>query len=226
MAMKECISVSKEKTVVSYQQYEAMVNGQDTTYIPEELFDFYVETLREKRIVKNPDEFKHLRKFIPTTGFFILVPETRLSLNDLMGHVELNGRTGRCLFDEGKPGIYFFTKKAVMDVTETFSWHYLCLDVDDGRAMMHMYPRDAAALFGRQNRSGYVNKEGIFHAIYFPNVLERHCMDLTGSRYYEKSIPRLCIYGKRPLLYTSLLSGSFLKRPKSGSASCGSRIAF
>ena len=201
------------------------MSGQDTTFIPEELFSFYVETLRKKQVVKNPDEFKHLRKFIPKTGFFILVPGTRLLLSDLMQCVELSGKTGRCFFDEAKPGM-FFTKEAVTDVIETFSWHYLCLDVDDGRAMTHAYPRDAVALFGRQNRSGYVNKEGIFHVMYFPDLLTHHCMDLPGSRYYETCIPRLCIYGKRPLLYTSLFSHSFLRRPKSGSASCGSRVAF
>ena len=228
MGGKYIKSPSRRKQVVSYKQYEAIVSGQDTTFAPEELFDFYVETLREKGIVKKPDEFTHLRKFIPMTGLFILVPGTRLSLNELMGCVDFNGKSGRCFFDEGETGGYFSAqkKKSVTDVIETFSWHYLCCDVDDGRAMMHIYPHDAAAHFSRQNRSGYVNKEGIFHVMYFPDVLTHHCMDLPGSRYYKKCIPRLSIYGKRPLLYTSLLSGSFLKRPMAGSASCARRIAF
>ena len=211
--------------MVSYQQYEAIVSGQDMTFIPEELFGFYVETLRKKQVVKNPDEFKHLRKFIPMTGFFILVPGTRLSLNDLMERVELDGRTGRCFLDEGKPGI-FLTQKSLTDMVETFNWHYLCRDVDDGRAMAHVSPRDTPAYLQNRNRSGYVAKEGIFHLMYFPDVLKDHCMDVPGSRYFKKFIPRLYIYSKRPLLYTRLPSLPFATRPKAGAASCGSRIAF
>ena len=212
--------------MVSYQQYEAIVSGQDTTFKPEELFDFYAETLREKQVVKNPDEFTHLRKFIPATGLFTLIPGTHLLLNDLMERVELDGRTGRCFLDEGKPDGYFLTEKSVTDVAATFHWHYLCRDVDDGRAMMHILPRDAPAYLESKNRSGYVAKEGIFHLMYFPDVLTHHYMDVPGSRYFKKFIPRLYVYGKRPVLYTRFLSFPFARIPKSGAASCAKRIAF
>ena len=197
--------------MVSQAQYEAIMGVVVTLPTPEELFDFQVEILRKKGVVNNPDELLPLRELIPKQGLFIMVPQTALSLAELVERVELDGKSGKNWLEEGR----------VEDVVKTPKTHYLCLAVEDGRRMLNVSPGDAVKRFAKDGRSAYTAREGIFHAMYFPEVLKRHFMDLPGSRYGAGNVPGLDVYDGRPYLY---YYWSFYANPGWGSASCGSRV--
>src|SRR3989344_5023663 len=159
--------------MVSQAQYEALAGAVVTLPSQEEIFDFEVEILCKRGVIKNPDELQGLRKFVPREGLFTIIPKTDLTLSELMERVELEGKSGRNWLDESR----------VEEVVEIPQTHYLCLAVEDGRKMLNVSPDDAVKAFTKEKRSAYVVREGIFHAMYFPDVLRHHFMDLSASRY-------------------------------------------
>ena len=198
--------------MVSYQQYETLLEQQVIPPTAEELFDFQVAVLRDKEVLKSPDELLPLRRFLPKAPFrqFWIIPDVQMSLDELMSRVVLGEKKGRNYLNE----------TAVENAVAVPKGHYLVLDVEDGRRMLKTSPDRAVEIFSQEDRSAYVCREGIFHVMYFPETLRNHYMDLSGSRYGAESVPYLCLDEGQPRLYYYWSGGA---NPKWGSPSCGSR---
>jgi len=199
--------------MISYQQYEMLLGQQVAPPTAEELFDFQVAVLRDKEVLKSPDELLPLRKFLPTAPFrpFLIVPAVQMSLDELMSRVALGEKKGKNYLNE----------TAVRNIVAVPKGHYLVLDVEDGRKMLKTSPDQVVEIFSQEGRSAYVCREGIFHVMYFSETLRNHYMDLYGSRCGAKVVPSLYLLGERPLLsYWPDLAD-----PEWGSPSCGSRCS-
>ena len=182
-------------------------------YIPtqEELFDHQIGTLLHKGIVKNPGQFKDLRRSILSERLFLLVPQTNFSISKLMSFIEL----------DGKKGFSGLNESHLKDVIKTPKRHYIATNIKDGREMPNISPQKALKELSQKKRSGWTVREGIFYVIYFPFVLKNHSIDLVGSRYESGGVPSLYLVGDGPKLHwhcPGLASSSW------SVASCGSRV--
>jgi len=198
--------------MVSYQQYETLLGQQVILPTAEELFDFQVTVLRDREVLKSPDELLSLRGFLPKAPFrpFLIIPDVRMSLDELMSRVVLGEKKGRNYLNE----------TAVENAATVPKGHYLVLNIEDGRRMLKTSPDRAVEIFSQEGRSAYVCREGIFHVMYFPETLRNHYMDLSGSHYGVRYVPSLYLGGGQPLLY---YFWSGFATPEWGSPSCGSR---
>lgn len=198
---------------ITQESWDVLVNPKTLTPTPQELFDFYIETLQKNGIIKNPDEFLPLSKCLPKHGQpFILIPQTNLTLDELMIRVVVGGlRGGNLLNDEG-----------IKNVSKTPTNHYFAIGVEDGRKMLDISPEEAIRAFSKDKRSGLTAKEGVFLTIYFPEILKHHFIDLPGSRCRSDSVPSLYLYGDEPKLNWNDYSGTSISLW--GSASCSNRI--
>ena len=201
--------------MVSYQQYETLLGQQVIPPTAEELFDFQVTVLRDKEVLKSSNELLPLREFLPKAPFrpFLVIPDIRMSLDELMYRVVLGEKKGRNYLNE----------TTVKNAVAVPKGHYLVLDIEDGRKMLKTAPDRAVEIFSQEGRSAYVCREGIFHVMYFPETLRHHYMDLSGSRYGTRFVPSLCLVEGRPGL-SDFWSNCAL--PRWGSPSCGSRHGF
>lgn len=202
------------KMIINQKVYETMADPRIDIPTPQQLFDLQVNKLREIGIVFNSDEFLDLldlRKHLPDSGLFILVPRINLTLDELMVRVELDGVGGR----------NWLVENYVKDVVKTPKTHYFVRDIDDGRKMLNISSREASKTFFQKKRFGWTVREGVFCAIYFPFVLKHHYINLVGSRYRSGLVPVLYLDGGWPGL-----DWYGLDRVASGwgAASCGSRI--
>lgn len=82
-------------------------------------------------------------------------------------------------------------------------------DVEDGKKMLGKSPEECEKIFKKQGRRALTIHEVL--AIYRrnPNVLENHCIDITGSRYEDSDrVPRLYLLLGGPWLDWIYLVGA------------------
>ena len=96
---------------------------------------------------------------------------------------------------------------------------YYIYDVEDGEAMRGKSPEAAEKLLKEKGRSPLTAAEAIALATH-TDVLSRHFVDATGSRYDSGSVLYLWLIGGRPELYYRWADSAYSEW---GSASCGSR---
>lgn len=198
---------------VTYRNYEALMEPWVAIPTPEELFGFQVRNLVEKGVIKSREEVKGLRKRLPEKGMLLVVPETKLLLDELMERVVVGGEKGRT-----SPSFEY-----LKDKVKTPKKPYLCLDVEDGRKMLGKSPKQCLQEFKEQKRSELTALEGIILLISFPEILKHHYIDLPGSRIDgSDEVPYVFLgNGDQPELYWNDLANS---DDRWGSASCGSRV--
>lgn len=197
-------------TVISMEQYRALQRP-IVLPTPAELLDFEIETL----VGKGRARYEHADPFRknPPSGLFLLVPPkpNPLDLAHLMGLVVVDGKTGTNYLDPAQ----------LTDVIEVPDGPYLMADIEDGDNRRDTKPFVSAVNIANEGRSPYVTWEGLVHVIVFPDVLTHHSLDLVGSRYESRSVPRLCRYGDGPRLHASGYDDAY---PGWGAPSCGRRI--
>ena len=118
-----------------------------------------------------------------------------------------------------KEGYFYLNPSLITDKVETPNGLYYIYDVEDGEAMRGKSPEAAEKLLKEQQRSPLTAAEVLALATH-TDVLSRHFVDATGSRYGSGDVPFLWLDGGRPELYYDWAdsAGSLW-----GSASCGSR---
>src|SRR5579863_791235 len=86
---------ANQKIVVTAEQYQGLIAPPPVLPSPSELFDFQVEGSVDRKLATYSDA-DPFRNRLPEKGFFLFVPPRpkTLDLNELMEHVELNGKTG------------------------------------------------------------------------------------------------------------------------------------
>ncbi len=198
---------------VSVQQYTAL----QTPVVlptPEELFDFQVQTLRDKGLDLPDEDVDRLRPLIPNEPqLFVVIPPrpSTLDLNGLMALIEV----------DGKKGVNYLELQHLTDTVETLTTAHLLLDVEDGRGRLNTKPNVSFDNIHREGRLAYTTWYGLVHGIVFPYVLQNHNLDLCGSRYRSEYMPVLYLDEGIPKLDNGWNDNA---NPKWGVPSAGSVI--
>jgi hypothetical protein len=190
----------------------------------EALFDSQIATLKDKgvpvqimRMLSNQRDDVLRNASEATIGegniaFLPVIPTTYLSFYTQMAMV----------VHDGKEGYNYLQPNLILDKVETPGEPYWIYDVEDGDAMRGKSSNEAEKLLEDTGRSPLTVVEVVSLAIHNTNVLTRHFIDATGSRYEsaDKMSGVYLDYGYRPRLnwyYVGYSLGHW------GSASCGSR---
>jgi hypothetical protein len=178
---------------VSVQQYTAL----QTPVVlptPEELFDFQVQTLKDKGLDLPDEDVDRLRSLIPNAPqLFLLIPPRpgTLDLNGLVALIEVDGKTG----------VNYLDLQHLTDTVETPATAHLLLDVEDGRERLNTKPSVSFDNIRQEGQLPYTTWYGLVHGIVFPYVLQDHYLNFCGSRYGSGYMPFLCLGGGIPGLY-------------------------
>lgn len=208
-----------EKRIITPEQYHACL----APVLPpttEELFEYERATLAEKQLAPI-ETFDGFAKRLPASGLFILVPPqpkpvSKLDWNELMARVEWNGTTGQNLLGRRK-------HLDLTDLAELHAYPTALLDVEDGRAHLHVLSRDSSWAIAREGRQSYTLWHGYVHVILFTMVLLHHYLYTLGSRCdaEAKIVPSLYLSGGWPAL-SGYGEGNADPKSKWGAPSCGS----
>ncbi len=180
------------------------------------LFDYQFNRLVEEGL--NPSELEPLRRHIPQGNVrrgngiipFLIIPQWKISISRMMLKIRYEG-TGVTYINTG-----------LVDVVESPKGHYLAIDFEDGENYQGRGSFECHQEFKAQGRLSATVREGITAFILFPQIIDRHKMDLPGSR-YEGMIPFIDrSEGLYMLRYGH--SKSTPGHPGHGSASCGQRL--
>jgi hypothetical protein len=176
------------------------------------MFDYQVETLVGKGRM-NYAAADPFRNRLPERGLFLLVPPPpkTLDLEELMGAVTLEGRTGKNYLDVA----YL---KDIGDYPTTAS---LLTDIEDGRGRLNVKPMVSRENIASKGRHPYNTWRGIIHVTVFPWVLKHHYLDLVGARFNEGYVPYLCVNDDKPALVSN---SEGYAHPEYGAPSAGSVI--
>ncbi|MBI4414889.1 MAG: hypothetical protein HY566_01465 [Candidatus Kerfeldbacteria bacterium] len=198
------------KTVVTDEQYRSLQRPV-VLPTPAELFDFEVETLKDKGLLTY-DQADPFRKALPA-GLFLLIPPKPdpYDLAHLMGLVVVNGKAGRSYLDPAN----------LADEIEMPNLPYLLCDIEDGNSRRNIRPSENRQAILGEGRSPYVVWEGIVHTIVFPQVLLHHNLDLVGSRDRSKYWPYLSLSRDQPELHANWRDDA---DPRWGAPSLGRRL--
>ena len=118
-----------------------------------------------------------------------------------------------------KEGYSYLNPALITDKMETPNGLYYIYDVEDGEAMRGKSPEAAEKLLKEQRRSPLTAAEVLALATH-TDVLSRHFVDATGSRYGSGDVPFLWLDGGLPGLDYGWADFAISEW---GSASCGSR---
>lgn len=188
------MTVTTNRRTVSTQQYTAL----QTPLVlptPEELFEFQIQTLKDKGLDLSDEDVDRLRPLIPSEPqLFLVIPPrpSTLDLPGLMALIEVDGKKGNNRLD----------LQHLTDVVETPATAHLLLDVEDGRERLNTKPNVSFENIRREGRLAYPLWYGLIHVIVFPHVLQAHNLDLCGSCCGSQSIPRLSLSGGIPNLFS------------------------
>lgn len=144
------------------------------------------------------------------TPFLPVIPRVYLTIYSQMAMVR-NG---------SKAGFTYLDPAEIADLVKTPSKPFYIFNVEDGTAMLGKAPEDAENLIKKQNgRRGLTEVEVIALCVH-TNVLSRHYVDATGSRYGRSrdDVPGLYLYAGRPRLDWYYVDRAY---PCYGAASCG-----
>lgn len=197
--------------IITPEQYRAHQRPVVELLTQQELFDFQVETLFGKGLVKYKDA-DPFRNRLPETGFFLFVPPKpqAFDLKHLMELVEVDGEKGENCLDADY----------LKDVIGVPQGAYLMNDVEDGAQRLDTKPSVSEKQIVTKGRSPFIIYEGIILAVVFP-VLQHHNLDLLGSRYKSDNVPNLNLNDGKPKLNANWNDNAL---PLWGAPSCGSRI--
>lgn len=200
---------------VSVQQYAAL----QTPIVlptPEELFDFQVQTLRNKGLDLPNEDVDRLRPLIPSEPqLFVVIPcrPSTLDLNSLMALIEVDGKAGKNYLDP----------QHLTYVVETPATAQLLLNVEDGRGRLNTKPSVSFDNIRREGRRPFNAWYGLVHGIAFPYVLQDHNLDLCGSHYKLEYLPSLFLHEGIPKLRSHWHDNA---NPKWGAPSAGSVVGY
>lgn len=160
---------------------------------------------------------KHIRRAPKGEGVipFVIVPQpSGLTLAGRMEQVIFAGRAGEsCLALD----------REVNYDKDIPSGHYLITGLEDGRVCLDKSPINCFWQFqtGKPKRYGCTAAEGISMAMYEPERLEHHFMDLTGSGCSGGFLYIFLDEDYRPTLF---VGGPNIHLPNYGSPSCAKRL--
>jgi hypothetical protein len=196
---------------------EKRVKGEDL----EKLFDKQIQTLKDRgcppvilemlteqrsQVIEKASKMAFEKGRIP---FLAVIPRIYLTIYSQMAMVR----------NKDKVGYTYLDAKEITDVVKTPDKPYYIFDVEDGEAMLGKAPQDAEKLINKQGRRCVTEVEVIALGIQ-TDVLSRHFVDATGSRYGSSDgMPGLWLLEGEPELgwyYLFSAVGGW------GSASCGS----
>jgi hypothetical protein len=197
-----------EQKQVKHTDFEKLFDSQIATlkdrHVPEQI----VESLQNQKgaVVKKASEMATGVGNIP---FIPVIKPSYLGYYGLMSLVR-NGV---------KEGYTYINPNLVTDKVETPNNLYYVYDVEDGEAMRGKSPEAAEKLLKEQRRSPLTAAEVLALATH-TNVLSRHFVDATGSRYGSGGVPFLWLNDGWPWL---VYFWADFADSRWGSASCGSR---
>lgn len=208
-------AVTKAKSQLNAEANQARRNNL------EQLFDSQIATLKNRGVPQQVLEALQNKKSAVVdrassmtigTGNIPFIPVIKPSYLGYYGLMSLV-RNG------AKEGYTYINPSLITDKVETPNGLYYIYDVEDGEAMRGKSPEAAEKLFKENKRSPLTAAEAIALATH-TNVLSRHFVDATGSRYDSDYVPFLWFVFGRPKL---VCSWAVYASSEWGSASCGSR---
>lgn len=209
--------VASAKKRVSEESKEARKKELET------LFDKQIQTLKDRGCPEaiigmlrgqKPEVIEKASKMTVAKGnldFLLVISRLALTIYSQMQMV---------LYD-GKAGYNYLDPREITDVVETpDELVYAIYDVEDGQAMLGKAPQDAEKLIKKEGRRCLTEVEVIALGVH-TDVLSRHYVDATGSRYESSDqMPSLSLGPGRPELDWNCLDGA---DEEWGSASCRSK---
>lgn len=206
------MNLSSTPVQISMGQYRALQKSVQLPS-PQDLFDYQVERAVGYKLASYEDADR-FRKDLPQ-GLFIFVPQQPKLDNDALKHlmslVVVNGKTGE----------NYLNADLLKDEVEVPASAHLMVGVEDGDARRNIRPSENRRNIMAEGRQPYNVWRGIIHAIYFPEVLQHHYLDLVASRYGSGFWPDLSLNYGRPGL---IAYWSVFASPMWGAPSCGSVI--
>lgn len=187
----------------------------------EQLFDSQIATLKDRGVPqqvletlqnKKSEVINRASKMTIGAGNIPFIPVIKPNYLGYYGLMSLV-RNG------AKEGYSYLDPSVITDKVETPSGLYYIYDVEDGEVMRGKSPETAEKLLKAERRSPLTAAEAIALATH-TNVLSRHFVDASGSRYDSYYVPDLWLSGGRPRLFYSWAT---YDNSGWGSASCGSR---
>ena len=209
-------AVMKAKSQLNAEANQAQRNNL------EKLFDSQIATLKSRGVPQQVLEALQDKKSAVVdnaskmtigagnTPFIPVIKPSYLGYHGLMSLVR-NG---------AKEGYTYLNPSLITDKVETPNGLYYIYDVEDGETMRGKSPEAAEKLLKEQRRSPLTAAEVIALATH-TDVLSRHFVDATGSRYDSGCVPYGWLVDGRPGLFCSWADDAYSEW---GSASCGSRI--
>jgi hypothetical protein len=197
-------------------QYEALVAPPPERFASNHLFDYQLRRYAEAGVARVED-LEPLRALVPEDGkLFLVVPQkpqiaTKADLDALVAKLDYRRRRG----------VNYLDPQYLADEVAVPNGPYLMTNVEDGRAMLNIAPRDARPRLADENRSPLLWFEGFGLYLTFGfALLGHHNVDCSGSRYESELVPNFFLDDGQPKL-SYYWDGS--AGPHWGSASCGSR---
>lgn len=198
-------------------QYEALIVPPPTRLTPTQLFEYQTRCYANAGIMTH-EELEPLREHFPENGSLFLATPSKPQFSDKRTLDALIAK----LTHNGKHGVNNLNPQILEDDVAVPQGVYLITDVDDGRAMLHVAPRDARAQLARQHRSPFTWWEGYCLYLCFGfAIFGHHNVDCSGSRTGSETVPSFYLVGDEPRFddLSDLDAG-----PEWGSASCVDRI--
>lgn len=204
--------------VPTIAQYEDIMAPSLKRLTATQLFDYEARCLADARIV-TVKELESLRAHIPEDGkrFLMIPPKPQIANRQALDALIVK------VTYRDKKGVNYLNPQYLADEVMVPSSAYIMTEVDDGRSMLNIAPRDARIRLTEQNRSPFTWWEGYCLYLTFGfAVLGHHNVHCSGSRYGSEFMPYFYLYGDWPGFNDGWVD---FPRPDWGSASCGSRIA-
>jgi len=212
--IEEVVKAAKDKIIeignqVKESELVSLFNNQIQTLKDRGCPETILNMLQEQRgsVVEKAKKVTFKEGRVP---FLPVIPKLYLSIYTQMAMVKYGSKSGYTYLDVTQ----------LSDVADTSNKPYFVFDVEDGTEMLAKSPRDAEKLIKAQdNRRCLIDVEVISLGIH-TDVLSRHYVDASASRYESDDVPGLYPFGDIPKLDWYRLGNS---SPEWGSASCSSK---
>ncbi|MDO8667896.1 MAG: DUF5701 family protein [bacterium] len=192
--------------------------------ILKKLFDERMEALRKAELateVEIKPLFSLLVKVRAThegkgrIPFTIIPQRSGLPFYERMTKVSFNGN----------PGVtYIYDEHRIINPNQRIPrGHYLMAGIEDGRGMLGVKPSVCLQQFDRFGRFPCTAAEGITMAMYEPEILRHHYLNLTGTVYDGNRLLCLFLNGKI-IPWLGAVYGDY-SAPQYGSPSCEGRLS-
>jgi len=211
--IEEVVKAAKDKIIEIGNQIKeselVSFNNQIQTLKDRGCLETILNMLQEQRgsVVEKAQKMAFKEGRVP---FLPVIPRIYLSIYTQMAMVKYGSNSGYTYLDVAQ----------LSDVADTPNKPYFIFDVEDGTEMLAKSPRDAKKLIEAQDNRRYLIDVEVISLGIHTDVLSRHCVDASGSRYRSDCVPGLYLSDDKPRLGWCCLDDG---NNRWGSASCSSK---